>query len=105
MSQNYNDLTDFLLKHRATDKSNITHTRIGSKNENIYGGSYEIKEDEKGIFLELYYSSVLKKKKKEYLTEKQNPDGVLAIDLDFRFDEDIEERQHTEEDIKSIIDL
>ena len=28
MSQNYNDLTDFLLKHRATDKSNITHTRM-----------------------------------------------------------------------------
>ena len=55
--------------------------------------------------MDLYYSSVLKKKKKEYLTEKQNPDGVLAIDLDFRFDDDIEERQHTEEDIKSIIDL
>ena len=99
MSKNYKDLTDFLQKHRAVDKLNITHTRIGSKNENIFGGSYEIKEDEKGAFLDLYYSSVLKKKKKEYLTEKQNPDGVLAIDLDFRFDEDIEERQHTEEDI------
>ena len=24
MSKNYNDLTDFLLKHRAIDKSNIT---------------------------------------------------------------------------------
>ena len=105
MSSKYKDLTDFLLHHRVTDKTKITHTRIGSKSDNIYGGAYEIKDDEKKIFLELYYDSVFNKKKKEYLTEKQKKDGVLAIDLDFRYDDSIDERQHDEDDIINIIDL
>ena len=39
------------------------------------------------------------------MTEKQVKDGPIAIDLDFRYNSDIDERQHTEEDITNIIDL
>ena len=83
MSKNCKELKEFLLVNRAADKGKITHTRIGSKNDNIHGGAYEIKDDDMNTFLDLYYNSVFKKKKKEYLTEKQKENGVLAVDLDF----------------------
>ena len=103
MATSYTDLSDFLRKHRVKDKSKITHTRIGSKTDNITGGSYEILEKDKPIFYQLYNKAI--KSKCEYLTEKQNADGVVALDLDFRYNQEIDERQHTETDIDNIVDL
>ena len=48
-SSHYNDLPDFLSKHTVDKNANsgsqpktITHTRIGNKELNLYGGSYSI---------------------------------------------------------------
>lgn len=101
----YKGLTDFLLKNRTTDKDKRTHTRIGNEGDNIYGGCYYIPDEKKCEFNELYYNHVIKNKNFEYLTEKQIKDGPIAIDLDFRYDDKVDERQHTEEDITNIIDL
>ena len=91
----YKDLSDFLYKNYTKNKEEITHTRIGNESENIYGGCYKITEAEKSEFYRLYYNEIIRRNKLEYLTEKQIKDGPIAIDLDFRFDQGIDERQHT----------
>ena len=103
---NYKDLTDFLLNHNAKkmDKP-TTHTRIGDKNSNIYGGNYHIPQEEKEIFYKLYYDHVFIKKKMEYLTETQIENGPLLVDFDFRYSYDVDERQHGKEHIQDIITL
>jgi len=107
MTQNmeYKDYNDFLAKHynNKNNSSSYTHTRIGDKSLNIYGGSYVIANEELPTFYKLYYDNVFIKKKLEYLTEKQVlENGPLLIDLDFRYNYDIDQKQHTQD---HIIDL
>ena len=54
------------------------------KNNNIYGGSFHIPNEELQLFHQLYYNEVIKGDSREYLTEKQqNGDGALIyVDLD-----------------------
>ena len=100
-----NSLTTFLNSHRHNKDSGlpITHTRIGDKDNSIYGGSYHIPKEKMNQFYQLYYDNVFVKKNKEYLTEAQNKDsGLMYIDLDFNYNELA--RHHTVEDIENIID-
>jgi P4 family phage/plasmid primase-like protien len=102
----YNNLTDFLAKHTANAKAGeggvITHTRIGSTDLQIYGGKYIIPQDELPRFYELYYDYIYNKCKKEYLTEKQM--GLaMAVDFDFRYNNDVTTRQHSAEHICDMI--
>ncbi len=105
-SQN-KDLNEFLSKHsvKTTDKNNnITHTRIGSKELNIHGGRYIIPKEELPEFYKLYYEHIFVNKKKEYLTEKQLTNiGPLLVDVDLRYNYDVEERKHTQQDILDMI--
>jgi P4 family phage/plasmid primase-like protien len=104
--QTYSGLTDFLIKHNGkNDTNNITHTRIGDKTLNIYGGSYSIPKDEIDTFYRLYTEHIFTKKQSEYLTEKQIDNGPLLIDFDFRYSFDTTERQHTKEHIDDIVVL
>jgi P4 family phage/plasmid primase-like protien len=104
---NYRDVNDFLSKHviqKGSDKV-ITNTRIGDKNSGIYGGSYHISQAEYNTFLKLYYRDIIVPKKKEYLTEKQlSGNGPILVDIDFRHDYEVDERQYTKEHIEDLID-
>ena len=111
-TSHYTDLSDFLTKHNAKNIQNtaadkeITHTRIGSPDLNIYGGSFNISADELPLFYKLYYEHVFVKGRKEYLTEKQlNGAGPLLVDFDFRYDVSVTKRQHTQEHIQDMIQL
>ena len=111
-TSHYTDLSDFLTKHNAKNIQNtaadkeITHTRIGSPDLNIYGGSFNISTDELPLFYKLYYEHVFVKGRKEYLTEKQlNGAGPLLVDFDFRYDVSVTKRQHTQEHIQDMIQL
>ena len=104
----FKDLNEFLAKHSAKnnekgESSSFTHTRIGDKNLNIYAGSYIIPQEDKEIFYKLYYESVFEKKRKEYLTEKQNKNGPMVVDFDFRYNYDVNSRQHSREHIQDMI--
>ena len=104
----FKDLNEFLAKHSAknNDKgetSTFTHTRIGDKNLNIYAGSYIIPQEDKDTFYKLYYESVFEKKRKEYLTERQIKNGPMVVDLDFRYNYDVNTRQHTREHIQDMV--
>jgi P4 family phage/plasmid primase-like protien len=110
-SLKYRDVQDFLAKHivqkgvqTTTPKPIITNTRIGDK-KGISGGSYHIPDSEYPIFLELYHRDVIAPKKKEYLTEKQldTPDSPILVDLDFRHEYDIVDRQYTQDHIDDMI--
>jgi hypothetical protein len=108
MATEYSGFNDFLMKHNASNfkDKRVTHTRIGDKNKTkrIFGGSYVIQKEELPLFFALYYDHVFVKKNKEHLTEVQLKDGgTIAIDLDFRYDINITERQHTPEDIENIV--
>ena len=103
---NFKDLSEFLAFHNANkDKSlPITHTRIGDTDTNIFPGKYSIPRDKLPEFYKLYYDNVFVKKRKEYLTEKQLENvGPLAVDFDFRYNYDVDARQHTKDHIQDMI--
>jgi hypothetical protein len=108
----YRDVTDFLIKHtiqkgaQTTNPKTITNTRIGDKEQNIFGGSYHIPESEYPTFLALYYRDVIAVNKKEYLTEKQlETGGPILVDIDIRHDYDVDERQYQLEHVEDLIDI
>jgi P4 family phage/plasmid primase-like protien len=106
----FKDLSEFLAKHNATIEkregvaASFTHTRIPSKELNIYGGSYIIPKEVEPIFWKLYYEAVFLQNKLEYLTEKQlETGGPILLDFDFRYNYDVDKRQHTKDHIVDII--
>ena len=105
----YKDLNDFLIKHNAkkivSDKQVIaTHTRIPDKALNIYGGSFYIPSEKLDPFFALFYDNIFLKNNKEYLTEKQlEKGGPILVDFDFRYNYDVETRQHTDDHIQDMV--
>jgi phage/plasmid-associated DNA primase len=98
-------LATFLKSHVATPGVGYTHTRIGDKMLNVYGGVFNIPDEDYPEFWQLY-SQHIQSGKQEFLTEKQYPDvGPLVVDLDFHYAPEIDCRQHTEEDIENIVGL
>ena len=112
LSSQFISLSEFLSKHSISHLSanggiyDVTHTRIGSADLNVYGGSYHIDKDELPTFYSLLYDHIFKKGQKEYLTEKQlTENGPIVLDFDFRYDFSVQTRQHTEDHIDDIIQL
>lgn len=99
---NYND---FLRQHKTTSKEGITHTRIGGGD--ILPAKYIIPDEEYETFLKLYHEHVFVNNKKECLTEVQKKDDTakLYVDLDFRYDTSIQEKQHTQYHIEDLVSL
>lgn len=99
---------DFMKAHavKSGDGKEITNTRIGDPNLNIPGGSYHIPPEDYPEFLKLYDRDILKKKKPEYLTEKQLPnDGAILCDIDLRFPYETDKRHYTKNHIEELICL
>jgi len=95
---------DDYLKSVKADKGVISHTKIGSKELNIYGGSYNITNLPE--FWDKYYRHVFEEKSREYLTEKQLiEDGPLLVDVDLRYEKSVTERQHNKNHIIDLIAL
>ena len=110
-SSHFKDLSEFMTKHSICNNNNnehleVTHTRIGSKDHNIYGGKFHIPSSDLPLFFRLYYEDIFVRKKKEYLTEKQlNENGPILVDFDFRYNYLVNSRQHTAEHISDMIQL
>ena len=109
----YNDTSSFLFQHyheKPSEENNnkveeITHTKIGNKDLGISGGSYHIPNDKLDEFYSFYVQDVFTRRKDFYLTEKQISNGQIMIDLDFRYDNSVKERQHGDEEIIEILEL
>lgn len=92
-----NILTEFLNQYKSNKNDLKTHARIGNKDLNIYGGSYNLNynnQEEFNKFTKIYISQVIKKSKHEYLTELQDRENgnAILIDLDFKIKKEISER-------------
>ena len=95
---------EYLKSLRAEKGAIISHTKIGNKELNIYGGSYYITNLSE--FWDKYYQYVFVDKNKEYLTEKQLiDDGPLLIDVDLRYENSIKSRQHNKDHLIDLIAL
>jgi phage/plasmid-associated DNA primase len=84
-----NSLDVFLKNHSIKNSDNVkknsTHTSIGNRDHNIFGGNYNIEGMELDEFYKLYHKHCILSNKKNYtLVEKQLSGGKMAIDLDFR---------------------
>jgi len=108
-SETRNPLSEYLKNHMikkedaGSDKP-ITHTRIGDAKSNIYGGSYFVSDEDYETLMNLVFKQVIQKKTAEYLTEKQlDEGGPIAIDLDFRYEYSVEEKQHTKDHVDDLI--
>jgi P4 family phage/plasmid primase-like protien len=102
-------LNSFLKQHtikKASGESTkeSTNTRIGDEEFGIFGGNYNIPEDEYPEFLNLVYREVFVKENPEYLTEAQLEIGPLLVDVDMRHNLSIQTRQYTEENIQELIE-
>lgn len=94
-------LQAFLFQNKCDEGRIPTHTRIGDKSLNVYGGKYFISNEDYTRFIKLYHQHVFINGKKEFLTEKHvNNQTNITIDLDFRYKPEIDTRQHTPEDIQ-----
>ena len=100
-------LSSFLRNHICHDNKNITHTRIGNTDLGIFSGKYTICENDLDTFYSLYHKKVFIDKKPEFLTERQHKNGTgpILIDMDFRYEENITERQHDADMIVDIVQL
>lgn len=108
MSNENASLSQYLFQHKCKGNINIssTHTRIPDKDLNIYPGAYIINNNETESFKAVYCDKVFANKQQEFLTEAQLPiAGPILIDLDFRYDTEIDERQHSEDHISDLIEL
>lgn len=101
----YANLYDFLKNHTITKQSEktSTNTRIRDDNTSTKGGNYHISDAEYDTFLDLFKRDIFDKKKKEFFTEKQLETGVCAIDLDFRYNYEVDEKQYDHNDIQNLI--
>jgi P4 family phage/plasmid primase-like protien len=100
--------SEYLRQHMTKKEENreVTNTRIGSKDLNIFGGSYHIPDAEYPAFMQMLHKYVIAPGAEEYLTEKQlDSEGPIAVDVDFRYSIDVEERQHSKEHVEDLIQL
>jgi P4 family phage/plasmid primase-like protien len=104
MSTQRVSFNEYLKSKYIKKGEEYTHTRIGDKESEIAGGTYNIKDEDE--FLQKYYDHVFVKGNKEYLTEKQRiEDAPLVVDIDMRYSTDVKERKHTKEHIIDLIDI
>lgn len=102
----YSSLTTFLIAHNVKNfpGKKYTHTRIGSKKHEVFGGSYYIDGNDVEVFNRIYYDHVFNQRGKEYLTECQlDHAGSMAVDFDFRYGLDCTRRYHNNMHIEQIV--
>ena len=94
-------LKQLLKTHFRKNQSEITHTRIKSEQLKIAGGTYTIQNENLIHFHKEYFKSIILKGETEHLTEYQQKEcGPICIDFDFRYNSNINTRQHNDEDIE-----
>jgi len=86
--------------HKTKDNKLITNTRMGDKDIGLYPGKYNMDNYEE--FLDKYCDHITSGKF-EFMTEKQIDEPVILVDLDFRYSNDIETRQHDGEFMDEIV--
>ena len=93
------DIFNFLQETTVEKGKVYTHTSMGKPL-----GSYYIENEKLSTFYELYEQAIMNKQA-IHITEKHDELGPIIIDLDFKYEIEITERQHTLEHIQRIVSL
>jgi P4 family phage/plasmid primase-like protien len=102
--KSHHPLDNFLRENPSEKGTPFTHTRMGDPSKKIFPGSYRIPDDKSDVFIRNYYNKVFEKNESEFLTEKHLvDDGPVLIDIDLRYENTIESRQHTKEHIIDLV--
>ena len=96
----YHKLESFLKLYPKNEKH--THTIYGGGDVSC-GSSYTIPEDKINDFYKLISKAIFNKGNNISIVEKVQPITRLVIDLDFKYKDDIKERQYDENVLKMII--
>ena len=100
---------DLYIKSKQTNSKNKNNIHILKLeiNQKIYMEDVLLYHKmKKKKFWKLYFQHVFKNGKKEYLTERQLfEDGPILIDIDMRYDNTVESKQHTHDDVLQLIGL
>ena len=86
-------------------KKTQNYTRLPGIQYGILPASYAIPSTEIDLFYKIYKKHVFEDGNEAYLTEKQLDEGPIVIDVDFRYNPDITERQHTKKHISDFVEL
>ena len=98
-------LDQYLKKFITKDKSAANYIKIGDAELNVFGNKYHVTKDNLKEFCEQYKKHVFENKKEAYIVERQLENGKMAIDLDFRYDSSVTEKQHSLDHINDFIEL
>lgn len=98
-------LDQYLKRFITKDKSGSNYIKIGDAELNVFGNKYYVPNENINEFQENYKKHVFEHKKEAYLVERQLENGKIAIDLDFRYNSSITEKQHTETHVNDFIEL
>lgn len=94
-------LISFLEYYRVKSKDEkITHTSWGK-----IMGKYSIPDNKLDEFYKLYIHHIRNKMGKLGIIEQHKEVGPIVIDIDLKYDESINDRQYTEDDIKKIVEI
>ena len=95
----------FMMKYPHTGSKRITHTRIPERDTGHRGGAYHVPQERMEEFWGKYYQKVFEDEACEYLTERQHQQGPapLLVDVDMHYDTKIDERQHSDDDVMTLI--
>jgi P4 family phage/plasmid primase-like protien len=97
----YEKLANFLSKHPKTGNGKHTHTIYGGK----HGGSYTIPVENLDEFYKLVSKSIFRNKDKLSMVEKLQPVCRMVIDFDFKYKDELHERQYNQNVIKKFVEL
>ena len=87
------------------EKNKKTHTHIWNGNDNL-SGVYRIEDNEMSDFFRLYDEAIMEGHDLHLLERHNDLEySCLVIDIDERYELDVNERLHTKEHIQSIIEL
>jgi P4 family phage/plasmid primase-like protien len=95
-----NKLKLFLDDYKSKEKGQFTHTWMGYPK-----ASYDVPVEQLPKLFELLHHRMFVDNKEAHLTEKPCNPSNIKIDLDFRYDMDVNKRQHSHEHIVEIIQL
>ena len=97
---------DIILKSYITkDKSLANYIKIGDPALSVFGSKYFIMPEKYKEFEKAYKKHVFTDSKEAYLVERQLEFGKIVIDLDFRYMQNITDKQHTEDHVYDFIEL
>ncbi len=94
------ELHQFLQQHRVEKGEIHTHTGMGRQI-----GSYNIPIDKKEKLVELLHDTIFNKKIPIHLVERPQPETIIKVDLDFKFQLEESERKYNINHIRSMVDL